>query len=438
MTLTASSTGLQNKILVSRLLTRSGDQAWDFAVPVTLITLFPAHISLIALIYFLTKLGSVIFQPWLSSFIDHWMRLKTAACGALLQLSGIATVVLSVFQLTAKAVTHDSLWLQPQLWPWFAATVAGSLLSTLGAGLMDVSVGNDWIPAAVPQHRLAVINTRLQRLDLLTEVLSPVIAGLILSASAAGGPLTGFTTIALWNALSFIPEILLLRNVFLSSPQLQTKTLIPSEGPRGGLISQTLAGWSEFRTQTAALPVIAYTCLWLSALSPHGVLLTSFLKTGWNFTESSLGIFRGLGAVFGLLATLLFPRVRKIFGLVGGSRFFITFQALVLLVSLPFFFRETGGGWVFLALILASRIGLYGFSLGETEIRQRTIPEGVRGKVNGVAGALTSFATLVLFGLGSLLGTPKTFPVLVVSSVAAVTAGALLFYRWSVRAEPVE
>jgi iron-regulated transporter 1 len=429
---------LQNKILVSRLLTRSGDQAWDFAVPVTLITLFPSQISLIALIYLLSKLGSVLFQPWLSSFIDHWMRLKTAALGAGLQLLGIALVSLCIFRLSSLAVAHESFWLQSQLWPSLTGIVLGSVLSNLGAGLMDVAVGNDWIPAAVPAHQLTRINTRLQRLDLLTEVLSPVLAGLILSVSAASGRLNGFTFIALWNAISFIPEILLLRSVFLSSPRLRTITNIVGESPRGGLLSQTVAGWAEFKTQTATLPVVAYTCLWLSALSPHGVLLTSFLKTGWNFSESSLGLFRGLGAVFGLLATLLFPRARKILGLVGGSRFFIVFQALILLLSLPFFYNETAGGWLFLSLVLFSRIGLYGFSLGEMEIRQRTIAEGVRGRVNGVAGALTSFATLILFGLGSLLGSPKDFPVLVVISAAAVSVGALVFYKWSLRAPDLD
>ena len=435
---TESGKTLQNKILISRLLTRSGDQAWDFAVPITLITLFPSQISLVALIYLLSKLGSFIFQPWLSSYIDHWMRLRTAGLGAGLQLLGIGLVSMSVYQMTAQAVVHESFWMQSQLWPWFISIILGSVVSSLGAGLMDVAVGNDWIPAAVPAQQLTHINTKLQRLDLLTEVLSPVIAGLILATSASSGRLSGFAFIALWNAISFVPEILLLRSVFLSSPQLQTMSKTAEGQPRGGLFRQTAEGWSEFKSQAAALPVIAYTCLWLSALSPHGVLLTSFLKTGWSFTESSLGLFRGLGAVFGLLATLLFTRLRKLLGLVGGSRFFIVFQALILLVSLPFFFHETAGGWVFLSLVLVSRIGLYGFSLGEMEIRQRTIPEGVRGKVNGVAGALTSFATLILFGLGSLLGTPKDFPVLVLISAGAVGIGALVFYRWTLRTPSIE
>lgn len=422
---------LQLKILMSRLLTRSGDQAWDFAVPVTLMTLFPAQISLVAFLYLIAKLGSVIFQPRFSQVIDHWQRMKTATVGILMQLMSLILVCFCIYQLAGKADLSSTLWSQPYVWPLLAGISIGTVTSNLGANLMDIAVGNDWIPTVVPAHQLSEINSRLQRLDLLTEVLAPVIAGTLLAINSESRGLNGFGIIVAWNIVSFIPELLLLRTVFLSSTALQTMNAPMDREAKTEIWERIQTGWMEFKNQDAAAAMLAYSFLWLSALSPHGVLLTSFLKSGWNLSETSLGIFRGLGAIFGLVATLTFPRIRQHFGLIAGSRLCIVFQALVLLLALPFFYLETGGGWVFLALILISRVGLYGFSLGEQEIRQRMIPEGMRGKINGVANSLNQLATLILFGLGSLLSDQNHFAFMVIISTCAVAFGALVFIRWS-------
>ena len=53
----------EGKILLSRFLTRSGDQAWDFAVPLVLLTLFPSSQRIASIYFFAIKLGSVFFMP---------------------------------------------------------------------------------------------------------------------------------------------------------------------------------------------------------------------------------------------------------------------------------------------------------------------------------------------------------------------------------------
>lgn len=419
------------KILLSRLLTRSGDQAWDFAIPICLVGLFPAQFSLIAFLYLVSKLGSFVFQPWLAGFIDRWKRINTAILGTGLQLASVLGVTICIFQLSKLADAQTALWRQPQLWPLLAGVTLGTIVGNLGSGLMDIAVGKDWIPVLVAKERLPKVNSQLQTLDLLTEVLSPVIAGLILAQMAQFRDLTGLGIIAAWNVVSFVPEILLLGSVFKSSALLQESVGIEVSS-REGLIEKTKLGWKMFSKQSTAPVMTANALLWISALSPHGVLLTGFLKSGWNLPETTLGIFRGLGAVFGLLATVVFPWVHARLGLVPTTRLFIIFQALMVLLSLPFFHMETAGGIAFLGLVLMSRIGLYGFCLGETEIRQRWIPQGQRGQVNGVAGALTSFATIVLFGLGSLLGDKDNFIFMIAVSILSVVAGAALFLRWSI------
>jgi len=421
---------LHNQILLSRLLTRSGDQAWDFALPVTLVMLFPQRFSLIATIFLATKLGQFLFQPMMASLIDRWKRNHTAYFGTILQLVSVVA---------ASACIHSLLFAQSSSAAKFNFSidvlmifglVISSILSTLGAALMDIAVGNDWIPALVEPNELSGVNSRLKQIDLLTEVLSPVIAGALLALSNQSNPLFGFQLVVLWNVISFCPEILILRRVFRRAESLQQLPLSASNFS-GGLIAKTFTGWREFWNHSSAAAMLAYALLWLSALSPHGVLLTSFLKGGWELSEVTLGIFRGSGAIFGLMATMTFPVVARRLGFIRGSLLFIALQAITLLIAIPFFYNKGVDGIVFLSLVLISRIGLYGFSLGEMEIRQRTIEAGQRGRVNGVASALTSFATLMLFGAGTLVPDHSQFHWMVLLSVVSVCSGALVYYRWS-------
>src|SRR4051812_22037751 len=77
------------RILLSRLLTRSGDQAWDFAVPLTLVKLFPRSLQIAVLYYFLIRLGQVALAPRVGTAIDRWQRLTVAKAGIGLQVAGM-------------------------------------------------------------------------------------------------------------------------------------------------------------------------------------------------------------------------------------------------------------------------------------------------------------------------------------------------------------
>jgi len=107
----------------------------------------------------------------------------------------------------------------------------------------------------------------------------------------------------------------------------------------------------------------------------------------------------------------------------------IILQAAAVLAGVTAFFY--GLPIAFLGAVLLSRLGLYGFTLGETEIRQRTIPDGQRGLVNGTFAALSSFVGLSITGMSMLFATPEKFGVLVASSTTAVAIAAILFSVWS-------
>lgn len=425
---------VSHKLLLSRFLTRLGDQAWEFAVPISLAILFPNALSLVAGLFLCNKLGVFLLQPIVAQAMDRWSRMSTSLVGISTQAFGVLIVAICLcvlaLQTDSEVLTLTS---TPDQWLLLAGVSLGSVTASLGAGLMDIAVGQDWLPHLASGNQLASLNSQLKRIDLATEVLAPALAGIFFAMSDSVFLLTGFVIVASWNLISFVPEFFLLRSVFRSNPRLAESDVVVSRERKRFFLSGLLDGWQSLFQHPSALAVFAYSCLWVTVLSPHGVLLTTFLKGSWEASEATLGLFRGAGAVFGLAATILFPWLYRRFGLVQTTRIFILFQSFVLCLGLPFFFLRSVDGYLFLFFVLLSRIGLYGFSIGETEIRQRTIASGQRGRVNGSAASLNSLATLLIFLLATLIPSHEQFYLLVIISVAFVSVGAVFFQVWSRR-----
>lgn len=423
------------KILLGRLLTRSGDQAWDFAVPLVLLQVLPNQLRYAALYYLAIKLATVFLLPSFTRLIDKIDRLMAAKIGLFIQLVGVIVGLGSIvliqneFQLRPHSISFFLI---------FILLIFSGILGQLGSTFSEISVANDIVPATFAGTELSAINSRLRQVDLFTEVVSPVVTGGLLLVSTTQNSLLGFLIVALWNVLSFFPEYFLLKSVFKGNPDLKNKPLQFSEVDRETFFKQINKGWKSFFKQPVAGAALAYALLWLSVLSPHGVLLTAYLKDAWQTPEWIIGLFRGAGAIFGLAATMIFPIVVKRFGVSKGSLLFISYQSLMLIFALLFFFSGGVMGQAgFLIFILLSRVGLYGFSLGEMQLRQTMIAANVRGEVNGFANALTVVATIILFTAGVVLPTTEDFKYLVAMSVFFVLLAVAIFFRWffKVRAE---
>ncbi len=416
------------KILLGRFLTRSGDQAWDFAVPLTLLKIFPDQIRIAAAYFLIVKLLHVMIMPRLGSLIDQRSRIQIAYTGISMQLLGVLGGTVALFFINAASGSQNSLNNEIIL---FLALGFSGLICSLGSSLMNISIGNDLVPSAIPAEEMTQFNSRMRQLDLFTEVLSPVLAGLLLTIVYPAISLFGFYLIAIWNVASFLPELIILRSIFKDHPELLKKKTSANPNQETSIIFKLRKGWASFFRQPTAPAMAAYALLWLSVLSPHGVLLTGFLKDGWKMPEIVIGTFRGLGALFGLISTFLFPLVISKLGLVKGSKAFILFQTLMLTFALGFFWIPSAiSEYGFLFFILLSRIGLYGFSLGEMQIRQLGIAEYERGEVNGFADSLTGIATLALYGFGTLLPSTSQFNILIIGSVGFVCLGAIVFSLW--------
>lgn len=412
------------RILLSRFLTRFGDQAWDFAIPLVLISIFPGHLQKVAGYFLISKLAQFFLNPLILRWIDHLPRKVIYKIGIGSQTFAV------IFTWIIITYFHTSLEINQNNFYWLAYLSLGliGVVGSLGSTLMEISVGYDLAADQVPQNELATFNSRLKRIDLFTEVTAPVFAGLLMMIPSQYKTNIGFNLVALLNIVTFFPEYMLLSSIKGISDLKKSTDPLLYLNP----IQEFKMGIKDFKNPLFVTPMIAYAFLWLSVLSPHGVLMTGYLKDGNLLSEFQISIFRGLGAFFGMIPTFLFPILNKKIGLARTTKLFLGFQAFcVLFASIAFQSSFNGSLYIFLIMLLFSRIGLYGFSIGESEARQLFIPQHLRGRINAVGVSITSFASLIIFVLGTLLPTSKDFGWLVWLSSLSVLVGFFILQKWN-------
>ena len=412
------------KILFSRFLTRFGDQAWDFAIPLVLISIFPGQLQNVAGYYLISKVAQFFLNPIILRWIDHLPRATIYKLGIGSQTFAVLVTWILITQFQRTLEIHDVAY----FWLVYLSLGLVGIIGSLGSTLMEISVGYDLAADLVPKENLATFNSHLKRIDLFTEVTAPIFAGAVLLIPNGSVLNVGFTIIALLNFITFVPEYLLLSSI---------KELANIKGRQEvklyvNPIQEFKSGIKDFNDSKFVVPMVAYAFLWLSVLSPHGVLLAGYLKDGNKLSEFHISIFRGMGAFFGMIPTFIFPVMNKKWGLIFTSKLFLGFQAICVLVGAIFLSMNTDNSiYLFLLMILLSRIGLYGFSIGEAEARQIFIPSHLRGRINGVGVSLTSFATLILFAFGTLMPTSSDFSILVWTSTSSVLIGYLILISWN-------
>jgi len=293
---------MQFRILLSRFLTRFGDQAWDFAVPLVLIQIFPGKMQLIALVYLFSKLAQILIGPSIARKIDNTKRINIYKLGIGSQTIAMTLMWFAIILLFLGQVEGSNFNLSQYIFILFLLSIF-SAISNLGSSLMDISVGFDLAVDVLPENELTTFNSRLKRLDLLTEVAAPIFTGLVFSLFTHKSKFWGFSIVAILNLLTFMPEYFLLKAI-QSSASYKEKISVPVAA--SNFLAVFIESVHKLKNRPYALVIISYAFLWLSVLSPHGVLLTSYLKDGARVSEMTIGLFRGFGALFGLIPTFLF------------------------------------------------------------------------------------------------------------------------------------
>ena len=299
-------------------------------------------------------------------------------------------------------------------------------IASIGAALTHTAVSADWIPSLFHSEARVRVNGRMKQIDLACEIVAPLLAGLILGIDLFEIHSFGFLTVALLNVFSFFFEYRVVRGLYADAKNALVKTN-RADSPSESFQSR----WKKFFAQAAAPTMLGYALLWLTVMTPHGAVLTSFLSSTWHLDETTLGFFRGGGALCGLIAALAVPRLLRVIEIRFLGFLFVAFEAICVLLST---FAMQFGSTAYLSMLLLiclSRFGLYGYSICEIQLRQNLVPEHLRGEMTGALTSIANLCALIIMVASIYFSANNDFVILGwISTFGIVAATLLVGWSW--------
>lgn len=410
-----------------------------------------------------------------ASAASYWFTPQAAAANAW-AITQVRAVITRLVPQLPPANTWDDQTYQMVFWGLAALVMLFGALSSAGSMGISISVERKMVKALCKDDgsMLGSINSGMRAIDLTSLLLAPMLAGVLMTF--CGQPiavlvLCGYTTAA------WLPELQLLsaahkRSAALraaNAPQEQAaiESSLPEDAAHDGTQAEAdvdvqpgtapsqstseswllgfYRGWQTYYKQDVLLANLALAILYCTVLS-LGFLMTAFLR--WcGMSEAEVSLYRGVGAIAGLLATWVFPPMNacmgaKRMGLIG-SYYQLTclcFGVLPMVyASLQAFSdgtESTGppATWIIRLLVIgvvASRTGLWIFDLAVTQIVQDKVPHHELGVVSGVQGSIQAAMETLSFIAGITFNDPSKFFLLLAGSLAVVASASLLFSTYA-------
>ncbi|GMH45689.1 hypothetical protein BSKO_13652 [Bryopsis sp. KO-2023] len=436
-------------LYVSHALSTWGERAWEFAVGLVILDLYNNSLREVSLYGLASALGAVLFGPSVGRFIDRTPRFRTVAVFYFIQNVGMALAAVSSLAL---------LWNGPRTMEGpLALALLGSVIfwGVFGAvGFLGstVSVEKEWTRALCgdDEHELAIMNSSLRTIDLGCLILAPVLTGFLMTYC---GMRIAVMEIAGFNLLAWFPEVLFAKYAQNAAPQLQvqkfeTSAPSPEEGDleeplianSKGEKEKGLATWGVFQAialyykQKCSLAMFALALLYLTVLS-LGLLMTSYLKS-LGMSEATLSLYRGVGAVTGVLGAKAFPFFQKTLGLpatglMGAGIQFVSLAVGVVPLVCRAFMSTSDATLATMHLLvwglIISRFGLWTFDLTVSQTMQMTVDSTKLGSVGGVQKMHENFFTVVLYVVVVFVNDPKDFVWLMMGSLGVVGTAMSLY-----------
>eukprot|EP00051_Salpingoeca_urceolata_P019659 m.289759 g.289759 ORF g.289759 m.289759 type:complete len:455 (-) comp19461_c1_seq18:551-1915(-) len=375
---------------------------------------------------------------------------STLFCGALVgdqidKSPRLVAVRVSLFvQNTAVLVAVGILWFLLKhhevrdgwFWTLFVLLLAFSVVSHLASLASTLAVEKDWVRVICGSNEvlLAKTNARLRRIDLSCKILAPMLVGFLMTYL---GALAGAIFIGAWNLATWPLEYVLLSRVHSAFPALQATKTQQTRGPERTTLQLVfkqfivlVEGWRLYSAQSTFRPGLALGFLYCTVLS-FGSIMTGYTYYR-GMSEVVLGSTRGVGAIFGIGATMASSRLIERFGLVPSGMIGVWAQLVCLLLSLlGVLYGDPSQGncsqladhakrsscehnrnvelTLLLLGVVSSRMGLWTFDLVVSQLLQQRSPANQVGIISGVQASVHNTMNLLGFVIGIILHRPEQF-----------------------------
>lgn len=181
---------------------------------------------------------------------------------------------------------------------------------------------------------------------------------------------------------------------------------------------------------------ISISFLYANILSPSAIVITFLSSKGMS--TALIAVLTAFCVLFGLLATITFPRLVPRFGLINVGFYSSWFQTLSITLPCLVFLIDPSFGPLGLSLfcigIGLSRFGLWSVDLAQTQILQDAYPSDI-GSVSGLQVSLQNFFELVGYSQTVIWPSPVDFLYPCLVCLCALFISSFLFSLYLVRAK---
>ncbi|KAM7263032.1 hypothetical protein ACFE04_000715 [Oxalis oulophora] len=449
------------RLYVAHFLSRWGARMWEFSVGLYMIKLWPNSLLFAAIYGVVESSSTALFGPTVGQLLDNYTYVKVLRLWLITQnlsfiLAGGSVIALLTF--SDWRFTNFTLFISLVI----LTNVSGALgvLSTLAGTIL---VEREWvvvISEGHPPEKLTKMNSVIRRIDLSCKLLAPVATGFIISFVSLKA---SATTLALWTTLTVWVEYWLFTSVYQGIPalqrssqrrlaRLQTKSDLEEENtstlheqkslisndqgckpsPRNKIINWVskapiVSAWKAYIMQDVALAGVSLALLFFTVLS-FGTLMTATLE--WQGIPTyAIGIARGLNAVVGIAATVVYPFLQSRITSIRTGLWSIWSQWICLLVCVGSIWMQNKSlsAYMLMAGVILSRLGLWMFDLAVIQEMQDRVSESDRCVVGAVQNSLQSIMDLLTYVMGIIISNPMDFWKLNLMSFFAVTLAAMIY-----------
>lgn len=320
---------------------------------------------------------------------------------------------------------------QPLHNPLYWLSVAFMCVDAVCSSVLSVVTEKDWVAAVCDgdEAALARANGLMVRVDLFVSIGSYFCVGQVMEQTDASMLLL---CLIVWHVLSassiWIIVTSQLELVFSKSAHL-TKSVTKDVAVGIQVASQWISSFKRGYKMFLALPgytqrlMVGFIFVWMTVLSP-GEIMTAWLVSIGTSTDH-IANFRASAQAIGCVSTIVAPMMVARLGAPLAAALGVLEQCLCLiLLCVPGVLNSNAS--ILMIGVIASRLGLWMFDLGERQVVQISVDPEHRAFLFNWEKSMCNAAQLVAMLLASLFSQTDQFWILALWSTAAILCASVL------------
>uniref|UniRef100_A0A914VF13 Solute carrier family 40 member n=1 Tax=Plectus sambesii TaxID=2011161 RepID=A0A914VF13_9BILA len=431
----------RSQLYIGSALTYWSAQLWHFANILILMTI-STDLRLVAINGLIANFLGLLLVPSIGRWIETTNRLEAAHLSLSINNAAVVLSTLSLFPMLLFGVNG----------------VLRTVLISISFLLFGVSIMAETAVKGVKADWVKVVNSQKQdkqnialKIDLSAMLVLPLVFGLLMTSH---GVLLGSLFLVVWHAGAWLIEYKLINDIYAAVPALVKKqsTMNGESLVTAPSMQSIVADSHVYLSQSIFPATLSLGLLYITTLDLGAITMGYAYFQG--LSAMTLSLVRAVGALTGLLGTVLFPHFVKKIGLVQTGLLSLVLECsclalTVLSICLPGSLFNPSSYFsglqpvydststisiatFFLGIVLA-RCGLWMADLSVTQLTQDNVKEGELEAVERSQNRLNHLLAITKDILVIAMPDPRIFGFLIMASWTSIFSGVLAYKYYADR-----